>query len=360
MSDSLLPSSRKTFIAAGAALAATSVLSKGAFAAVTLPPQDQRADADLQRVLSALAGLNSVTINETLPHIARELPTFADALRSVLSADGKPCVEPVAKVAHEVFAGPAGTLLVRIYTPAGPGPLPIPLYFHGGGFVIADLDTYDASARALANAAGAIVVSVAYRLAPQWPFPAAPQDAFTAYQWVLANAASIGGAPKRIAVTGESAGGNLATGVAIAARDKGIQLPVHQLLVYPVTVFGAKHPPASYAANYTTLPLSTPQLPWFAHYYLSKSGEATNPLASPLLANVKGLPPATIINADLDPLRDDGEAYANHLKSAGVPVTRTVYAGMTHEFFGMGAAVAKAQLAMQEGATALKASFAAH
>jgi len=324
---------------------------------MALPAQDLKADADMQRVITMLMSFNAPPLHLQLPRVARDLPSFADAYQGVLAADKKPGVEAVAGTMHKVIAGPGGPLLLRIYTPAGTGPLPVTMYYHGGGFVVANLDTYDASMRALANTSGAIVVGVAYRQAPEHPFPAAPQDAFAGYQWVLANAASIGGDPKRVAVTGESAGGNLATVVAIQARDKGIQLPTHQLLVYPVSVFGGVAPPPAYAENQTTLPLSTPDLTWFGKYYLTSKAEVKNPLASPLFANLKGLPATTIINADLDPLRDDGAAYADKLKAAGVSVNRKVYLGVTHEFFGMTNAVAKAREAMDYGAAALKTSF---
>ncbi len=312
----------------------------------------------MQKVLQQLAAFHAPPLPKVTPRIARELPSFADALQATLSAEGKPCVVPVAKITHKVIAGPGGPLLLRIYTPAGSAPFPVAMYYHGGGFVIANLDTYDGSARQLANGAGAVVVSVAYRQAPEHPFPAAPDDAFAAYQWVLANAASIGGDPKRVAVTGESAGGNLATGVAQRAVQRGVQRPVHQLLVYPVTNLVKGPPPPSYVENPVTIPLSTPALMWFGKYYLANPSQAANPLASPLHGKLAGLPSATIINADLDPLRDDGAIYAMKLKAAGVSVTHTLYKGVTHEFFGMGGAVAKAKLAMHEATTALTTAFA--
>ncbi len=328
------------------------------FAPVPLPPEDRRADADMRRVLQKLADFQAPRLPTVTPDVARELPSFADALQATLSAEDKPCVEPVGEIIHRVIPGPGGQLLLRAYVPEGvTGPVPIAMYYHGGGFVIANLDTYDASPRSLANGSGAAIVSVAYRKAPEHPFPAAVEDAFAAYLWVLKNAASMGGDPKRIAVVGESAGGNLATVVAILARDRDVPLPIHQVLVYPVTTFVAGKPPPSYVENPTTIPLSTPDLGFFKRYYLRSASEALNPLVSPLLANLKGLPPATIINADIDPLRDNGAQYAARLKAAGVPVTRSLYQGVTHEFFGMGAAVAKARQAMQEATAALRASF---
>jgi len=325
-------------------------------ALMPLPAQDAKADADMKRVLDALNGFNAPPLPSVTPRIARELPSFADALQATLSAMGKPCVEPVAKVVHKVIAGPGGPLLLRIYTPSGAGPFPVIVYYHGGGWVIANLDTYDASPRQLANGAGAVVVSVAYRQAPEFPFPAAPMDAFAAYKWVLANAASIDGDAKRVAVAGESAGGNLAAVTSLQARDAGIPVPVHQLLVYPVANFATNTP--SYATYTKSIPLNTPAIKWFGKYYLPSPADAANPLASPLRAkNFKGLPPATIINAEIDPLRDDGMLYAAKLRAAGVPVTRTLYPGVTHEFFGMGAAVEKARRAMSGATDALKTQF---
>ncbi len=351
---------RRSFLSATAALATTMpVLGRAAIAAplAALPAQDERADADMQEVLQQLQAFHTPPLTKVPPRIARELPSFADALQATLSAQGKACVEPVSKITHKVIAGPGGPILLRIYTPQGDAPFPVAMYYHGGGFVIANLDTYDAVPRQLANGADAIVVSVAYRQAPEHPFPAAPEDAYAAYRWVLTNAASIGGDPKRVAVSGESAGGNLATVVAIQAVRHNIAVPVHQLLVYPVTNFVKGPPPPSYRENPVTIPLSTPALMWFGKYYLSDASQAASPLASPLHAKLSGLPPTTIINADLDPLRDDGATYATALQAAGVTVKRTLYSGVTHEFFGMGGAVAKAKAAMTEATTALKASF---
>lgn len=346
---------------AAGALSATAISPRVALAAdpppaMPLPATDQKADADMQRVIAALAAFHAPSLPSVSPAIARELPSFADALLGTLSAMGKPCVEPVAHIAHKVIAGPGGPLLLRIYTPAGSGPFPVVVYFHGGGYVIANLDTYDASPRALANGAAAVVVSVAYRQAPEHPFPAAPEDGFAAYRWTLANAAAIGGDANRIAIAGESAGGNCAAVVCMMAQNRGLRLPIHQLLVYPITDWSYDTP--SYKENLETLPLNKAGMEWFGKYYLRSSADAANPMASPLRAlRFAGLPPATIINAEYDPLRDDGGRYAQKLKAAGVSVKRTVYSGTTHEFFGMGAAVEKSRQAMAQATTALKAAF---
>ncbi len=338
-------------------LAAGATAAAAGMATIPLPPADMKADADMQRVLQNIVAGHAPPIPEVEPRIARELPSFADALAATLSQMGKPCVEAIGGLSHKVIDGPGGPLLLRIYMPKTTAAAhPVIVYYHGGGWVIANLDTYDASARSLTNATNAIVVSVAYRQAPEHPFPAAADDAFAAYKWVVANAASIGGDPKKIAIAGESAGGNLAAVTTIQARDKGVQLPLHQLLVYPIANIAFDTP--SYAEYATAVPLNKAAMQWFAKYYLKSESDAANPLVSVARAkDFKGLPPATIINAEIDPLRDDGKLYAEKLKSAGVPVKRTVYSGVTHEFFGMGAAVAKGKLAMQEAAEGFETAF---
>jgi len=313
-------------------------------------------DAQMQAVLAALAALNAPPIETTTPEVARQLPTAADAVMAVLSAQSKPTVEPVGKVDHKIIQGPGGQLLMRVYTPQGSGPFPVLVYFHGGGWVIATLDTYDASCRALTNAAKCIVVSVAYRQAPEHKFPAAVDDAYAAYQWVLGNAATIGGDPNRVAVGGESAGGNLAAVTSIKARNNGIKLPIYQMLVYPVTDFTSTTP--SLVENANAMPLSTAGLKWFGNYYLNSPADQTNPDASPLLADsLKGLPPAFIVTADIDPLRDQGEAYKGRLLEAGISVVGARYTGVTHEFFGMAGAVDTAKQAVSDVAYSLRLAF---
>nr|MDQ2997495.1 alpha/beta hydrolase [Chloroflexota bacterium] len=275
---------------------------------------------------------------------------------SVLSRQGKPCVEGVANVAHRLIPGGAGQQLqIRIYQPAGDGPFPALVYFHGGGWVIGNLESYDSSCRALTNAANCTVISVAYRLAPEVKFPAAPEDAFAAYRWVLQNAAAIRVDPKRVAVGGESAGGNLATVTALLARDRGVAMPVHQLLVYPITNYAFNTP--SYQAFVDAAPLNTPLMRWFFGHYLRSAADGTSPYVSPLRANLRGLPPATVITAEVDPLRDEGEAYAERLKAAGIPATLTRYMGVTHEFFSMAGVIDKAKQAVMEAAGGLRSAF---
>ncbi len=319
-------------------------------------------DPQMQEVLDALAALNPLPLEGVIPRQARELPSVADAVLGALAARGQPpAVESVEQIEHRLVPGGTGSegTLVRIYTPASAtGPFPVLVYFHGGGWVIANLNVYDASARALANATNAIVVSVAYRQAPENPFPAAPDDAYAAYQWAVANAASFNGDPNRVAVGGESAGGNLAAVTALLAHQRGIAPPVHQLLVYPVTDFVGDYP--SYQEHFNARPLSTPALQWFGRYYLRTDADRQDPRASPLLApDLHGLPSATVILADIDPLRDQGAAYATALRQAGVPTMLKLYRGVTHEFFGTGAIVDQAKDAVVVAAAGLRASFAA-
>jgi len=333
--------------------------------AADLPAPTAAPDAQMQLVLNQIAAANPRPLHMLTSFQARNQPTFREAVVAALAAQGRPAaaaVEPVAKVEHRKIAGPSGnsrdSLLVRIYTPAGTAPFPVVVYYHGGGWVITDLDDYDASARALTNAAGAVVVSVAYRQAPTHKFPTAHEDAYAAYRWVRENAAAIGGIPTKVAVAGESAGGNLATAVCLMARDRNVPLPVYQLLVYPIVDFDFNTP--SYRENANAVPLSKPLMQWFFDKYLRSTGDGTNAYVAPLRAtNLAGLPPATIINAQIDPLRSEGEAYAAKLQAAGVAVEQTTYMGVTHEFFGMGAVVDKAKTAVAQAGAGLKRGFAA-
>ena len=313
-------------------------------------------DPQMQAVIDELVAFEAPKITDLTPFNARQGSPLTNAVQAVLTKQGKPPVEPVFNVAHRLIPGGAGQqLLLRIYQPAGEGPFPALVYFHGGGWVIANLDTYDPSCRALANAANCAVISVAYRQAPEYKFPAAPEDAFAAYRWVLANAASIRVDPNRVAVGGESAGGNLATVTSLLARDRGAKLPVHQMLIYPITNYAFDTP--SYQEFVNAMPLNTPLMKWFFSYYLRRPADGSSPDVSPLRANVSGLPPATVITAEVDPLRDEGEAYAKRLQDAGVKATLTRYTGVTHEFFSMSGVIDKAKQAVAEAAAGLRGSF---
>lgn len=317
-----------------------------------------KADSDMQAVLDQLAALHGKPI-ETLTAVeARKQPTPTDAVKALLVKMGKPTTPPpgVTTVDREI-TGAAGTIKARIYTPdQGTKPLPIIVYYHGGGFVIATIDTYDGGARALSRMAKAIVISVEYRKAPESKFPAAHDDAFAAYKWAMANASKIGGDSSRMALAGESAGGNLAVATAMAVRDAKLPLPKYVLSVYPIAQPDTET--ASYKENAAAKPLSRPMMEWFLKQYERTPADGMDPRINLAGADLKGLPPVMIINAQIDPLRTDGEMLEKKLKADGVTVERKVYPGVTHEFFGMGAVVAKAKDAEQTGASALADALA--
>lgn len=315
-----------------------------------------RPDPQMQAVLDQLAALGARPVETLTPEQARRQPTPADAVKALLERAGRSTApEPVGRVQDRTIPGPGGTIPVRIYTPQGTGPFPVVVYYHGGGWVIATIDTYDASARALANAAGAIVVSVEYRKGPENRFPAAHDDAFAAYRWVVENAASIGGDPRRVATAGESAGGGLAVQVAMLARDGGVALPVHVLAVYPIADGDTES--LSYVENAMAMPLSRAGMEWFFRHYPRTPADLRDPRISLIRANLRGLPPTTIVTAQIDPLRSDGEELAAALRAAGVETSARNWNGVTHEFFGMGAVVDKAAEAVQFGAAGLRRGF---
>ena len=313
-------------------------------------------DAQMQMVLDQHAALGPKPLETLSPPEARKQPTPADAVMALLKKQGKPTApEPVGKVENRSARAAAGDVPVRIYWPSGNGPFPVVFYVHGGGWVIANLDTYDTSARALTNAAQAIVVSTHYRQAPEHKFPAAHDDVYAVYRWTAENVKSLNGDPSRIAVAGESAGGNLAIHVAMRARDARQNMPLHQLLVYPIADHNFETP--SYQQNANAKPLSRPAMQWFFKHYLRTEKDAADPRISVLNGDLKGLPSTTMITAGIDPLRSDGQALADRLTKAGVRVASRNYEGVTHEFFGMGAVLDKAKDAVQFAAMGLKESF---
>ena len=244
--------------------------------------------------------------------------------------------EPIARVADQMVAGPHGNIPIRIYTPAGSGPFPVLVYFHGGGWVIGNLETADVLCRMFTNAANCIVVSVNYRHAPEDKFPAAADDAYAATQWVAQHAHTFDGDPQHIAVAGASAGANLAAVVALMARERGGAPLVFQLLTVPVTNYDLDT--ASYRANADGYGLTRDAMRWFWAHYLRTEADGQHPYASPLRAtDLRGLPPAFVLTAECDPLRDEGEAYALRLRDAGVPVVYQCYDGMIHGYLGAAA-----------------------
>jgi acetyl esterase len=259
--------------------------------------------------------------------------------------------------AHDrAIPGPAGPIPARIYSPgASSVPRPMIVYFHGGGFVIGSVRSHDGLCRALAQRVGAIVVSVDYRLAPEHRFPAAADDALAATRWVLEHAEWLGGDPARVAVAGDSAGGNLAAVTALALRED-VRRPIFQLLVYPATDLTRAHP--SHRQFRAGLLLTEPLLDWFLDHYVS-AAQRTDPRASPLFApDLAGAPPACVLTAGFDPLRDEGGAYAARLRAAGVPVELRLAESLVHGFFSMAGVLDAARTAFDGAVAALERGLA--
>lgn len=314
-------------------------------------------DAQMKTVLDHLAALGGKPIETLDAPEARKQPTPTDAVKALLTEQGKPTApDPAVASADRTIQTSTGSMPARVYTPkSGTGPFPVIVYYHGGGWVIANKDVYDGGARALSKLANAVVVSVDYRLGPENKFPAAHDDAYAAYQWAVANASSIKGDPKKIAVAGESAGGGLAVATAIMARDKKAQMPVAVVSVYPIA--GTDTTTASYVENANAKPLNRAMMSWFFEMYLNGPQDRADPRVNLVAADLAGLPPVTIINAQIDPLRSDGEMLAEKLRAAGVTVDQKTYPGVAHEFFGMGVVVEKAMAAEQIAAEALRRAF---
>ena len=307
-------------------------------------------DPQIKAVLEAMGALAMPSLSTVSPAVMRQ------AFEEQRSA--RPEGDSVAKVIDRQIPGPDGKLTVRVYSPFGAGPFPVLTYFHGGGFVLCDLETHDSTCRGLTNAAQCVVVSVDYRLAPEAPFPAAPEDCYAATRWVAENALELDGDPARHAVAGDSAGGNLAAVVALMARDRGGPALVHQLLIYPVTDHSFDTP--SYLDNAEGYFLTREMMQWFWGHYLKSEADGMQALASPLRADdLSNLPSATVITAEFDPLRDEGEAYAARLEASGVPMELVRYEGMIHGFFGMTDTVDRAKEAVAQSGRALRRAFGA-
>jgi acetyl esterase len=294
------------------------------------------------------------------PPLSEQTPEGLRAAYAAMSTLG--VKDDVASVTDRTIPGPGGDLPVRIYVPATPAPgtdgagLPVLVWYHGGGWVIGDLETADGTVRAMANGAGAVVVSVDYRLAPEHPFPAAVDDAVAAVRWVAGSAAELGVDPARLAVGGDSAGGNLAAVVAQQLRDSGPAV-AFQLLVYPVTDAHLALPSMDENAEGYFLEKAT--MEWFRGHYLG-DGDRDDPRISPLSATddaLAGLPPALVITAEYDPLRDEGEAYGERLRQAGVETIVTRYDGVIHGFFSMRDMLPDGAAAIDEATAALRAAL---
>jgi acetyl esterase len=301
-------------------------------------------DPQTQEILSRLAAEGGPPVSAISPEAAR-------AGRNAFFAAMGGAPESVKKVENRTIPGPSGEIPVRIYTPSGVAEAagrPFLVYFHGGGWLLGNLDSHDSLCRSLANAAAAIVVSMDYRLAPENRFPAAVEDAYGAVCWVAEKGTHLGGDPSRLAVGGDSAGGNLAAVCCLLGRDrKGPQLS-HQLLLYPVVDLSNFHT-RSYQEHGTGYLLTADSMAYYRDQYLRNDGDRKNPLASPLLAeDLSGLAPATVVAAELDVLTDEGKAYADRLKDAGVPTTYLCYEHMIHPFLNFLGTVDQARAAVLE------------
>ncbi len=315
--------------------------------------------ADMQAVLDQHKLLGAKPIETLTADEARLQPSAADAATSLMVKEGMDPLPDQSVTTMDMAYGADPSQFARIYKPAmptGPGPMPVIVYYHGGGWVIADVMTYDATPRLLAKQLNAIVVSVEYRHAPEFKFPAQHDDAAAAYRWVAANAASWGGDVTKMALAGESAGGNLAVATAIYARDNNLPMPVHILAVYPIANSDMNLPSRKDSAG--AKPLDTAMLAWFASYYTTSMADMQDPRLNLVKANLKGLPPTTIVNAQIDPLRSDGETLAAAMRSAGDRVEQRTFPAVTHEFFGMGKVVKGAYDAENYAVARMTAAFA--
>ncbi len=275
--------------------------------------------------------------------------------RDAMKSMPRPKGPAVYQATDRIIAGPVGSIPIRIYTPPGTGPFPALVWYHGGGWVVGDLEMADGTARQLCANADCIVVSVDYHLAPEYKFPIPAEDCYTAAVWAHKNAALFNIDPSRIAVGGDSAGSNLAAAVTLMAKDRGGPKLAFQLLVYPVT--DHNYNTKSYQEN-SAYGLNKDSMVWFWDLYLAKPADGKNPYASPLQAkDLKGLPPALVITGEFDPLRDEGNEYAKRLQAAGVKTVNTTYPGVAHGFFGQWSVMDKAKQAVAQASKELKEAF---
>ena len=307
-------------------------------------------DIQLKGMLEAVAASGAPDLGDLPPSVGREM------YRQIFAGGDLPPADVM--IEDRSIAGPGGPLPLRIYTPRGPrGPRGVVLYCHGGGFVLGDIEIYDSTCRTICVDSACIVVSVDYRLAPEHPFPAAVEDCHAALAWLAAHAGEVGGDPLRLAVCGDSAGGNLAAVLALMARADGIALR-QQVLIYPVTSAAPGDLPShtEFGEGYV---LSRKAMLAFSRHYFGGSGSAPDWRGAPLLADdLSGLAPALIMIGSYDVLRDDGAAYADALIEAGVPTVLVEYRGLSHGFINMAAFLPAGRLALNQVAAALRQSLA--
>ena len=320
----------------------------------------ERLDADMKHVLAIMDELGTRPLEYCTPAMARRQPGISDAIATIFARQNRvPASDGVEAQDLAIENGAAGELPVRLYRPSGllSRLNPVVLYLHGGGFVLGDLDSHDASARAIARRTGAIVVSLAYRLAPEHRFPAAHEDAWTVWKWLLEQVHELGGDRRRMAVAGEDAGANLAANIALRARDEHLTQPIHQILIHPIA--GSDLSTPSYGETLRARPVGLPAMRWRFRQLFDDETMASDPRID-LVArgDLYGTAPATIILAEVDPLRSEGEALAEALGNAGVQVDSLVYEGVTQGFFGAALVVTKALFAQTDAAQALSGAFA--
>ncbi len=302
---------------------------------MTLDPQLQAYAAQL----AATAGppRHTLTPEAVRAAMLEESATQADSLRR----------EPVASIERREVSGPVGPVPVHVYIPEGKGPFPVVVYLHGGGWVLRNPPLIDTLSRSIAHGAGCVVVAVEYHLAPEHRFPVAVEECYNATQWAAGHAETFSGDPARVAVVGDSAGGNLAAVVALLTRARGGVPLTAQILVYPITDLRMQS--TSYTENANAPMLTRDDMYWFREHYIRSPQDVENPLASPLLAtDLQRLPPALIVTAGYDPLRDEGEQYADRLRAEGVPVTLRRYDDLAHGFLHHDAFVERARQAREE------------
>lgn len=305
-------------------------------------------DPQAKAVIDMMNSMNMPPFSALTPVEARKQTSEMRLLRAANP-------EPVAKVEDRKIPGPGGQIPIRVYTPQGSGPFPVLAYYHGGGWVIGDIESHDGLCRSLTNAARCVTVSIDYRLAPEAKFPTPVDDCYAATLWIAENAAALGGNANRVAVGGDSAGGNLAAVISILARDRKKPKIAFQLLIYPATDLTCSAP--SHRTN-TEYILTPEDIRWFTGHYLRSDADRKNPLASPAFEpNLAGLPPALIVTAELDPLRDEAEDYGRKLREAGVPVQVSRYEGMVHGFVSMADMLDKGRQGIAECAGALRRTF---
>ena len=302
-------------------------------------------DPEIQALLAAMASLNAPPLSQGTPDVARAGFRFM-----TVDMRQPEHVIPVKETEDIRIPTSHGDIAARIYRPEHDTPLPTVVFAHGGGFVIGDIETHDNQARAVCRGADAVVVSIDYRLAPEAPWPAAVHDTYDAVRWAADNIDSLGGDVSRLAVAGDSAGGNIAAVVAQLCRDNEPQLSA-QLLIYPAVDFDPEAPYQSRVENAEGYFLTADDMEWFRGHYIGHAPDHDDPKMSPLKGALEGLPPAVVATAEFDPLRDEGNAYAEALRAAGVEVDAKCYDGMVHGFFDMGV-MSKGALAATEDAIA--------